>query len=208
LIVHWNGTAWRQVPSPNPSADINVLSGVAAMSARDAWAVGWIANSQARYQTLTVHWNGTAWKRAPSPNPAGSANDNNLFAVAAVSASDAWAVGDAMTSGDDQPLIEHWDGRAWKTVRAPSPSLTSPAVLTGVTAISARDVWAVGSYGMFGSERTLIEHWNGSGWHRVRSPSPGSNAALNGVASSHSSIWAVGYSSSGGPTQTLAVHCC
>ena len=38
LVVHWNGTAWKQVPSPAP-ADSS-LSGVAATSASNAWAVG------------------------------------------------------------------------------------------------------------------------------------------------------------------------
>jgi hypothetical protein len=47
LIEHWNGTGWKQVPSPAP-AD-SVLSGVAAVSAGDAWAVG---------ETLSS----TAWK--------------------------------------------------------------------------------------------------------------------------------------------------
>ena len=38
LIVRWNGTAWKQVPSP-ALAD-GALNGVAATSATNAWAVG------------------------------------------------------------------------------------------------------------------------------------------------------------------------
>lgn len=207
LIEHWNGTAWRQVPSPDPSHANNVLHGIAATSAKNAWTVGWIANSQNAYQTLILHWNGTMWKRAPSQNPGGSSNDNILQAVAAVSASNAWAVGSAFTTGFAQPLIEHWNGKAWRSVPAPSPSPSVPSWLTGVTAISARDAWAVGSYGST-DQHTLIEHWNGKSWRRVRSPSPGLSAVLVGVASSRTSIWAVGYYNSGGPAQTLAVHCC
>src|SRR5215469_8327574 len=37
---HWDGTQWSIVPSPNPGAFINELSGVAAISANDVWAVG------------------------------------------------------------------------------------------------------------------------------------------------------------------------
>jgi hypothetical protein len=40
LIVHWNGTAWKQVPSPNPSTTHSVLFGVTATSAANAWAIG------------------------------------------------------------------------------------------------------------------------------------------------------------------------
>jgi hypothetical protein len=39
LIEHWNGAAWKQVPSPNPTANSG-LSAVAATTPTDAWAVG------------------------------------------------------------------------------------------------------------------------------------------------------------------------
>ncbi|HEY4388878.1 MAG TPA: hypothetical protein VGN34_30885, partial [Ktedonobacteraceae bacterium] len=49
------------------------------------------------------------------------------------------------------------------------------------------------------SSKTLIEHWNGSTWSVVPSPSPGSSPAssfnfLNGIeALSPHNIWAVGF---------------
>jgi hypothetical protein len=42
------------------------LSGVAATSAASAWAVGG-TSSGATGGSLILHWNGTAWKRVPSP---------------------------------------------------------------------------------------------------------------------------------------------
>ena len=42
-------------------------------------------------QTLTEHWNGTAWSVVASPNLGTS--DNVLYGVAAVAANDVWAVG-------------------------------------------------------------------------------------------------------------------
>jgi len=39
LILHWNGTAWTQVPSPNNGS--TYLYDVAAVSANEAWAVGY-----------------------------------------------------------------------------------------------------------------------------------------------------------------------
>jgi hypothetical protein len=44
-------------------------------------------------QTLVEHWNGSAWKAQPSPNPGGSSNNNDLSGVAATSSTNAWAVG-------------------------------------------------------------------------------------------------------------------
>ena len=40
LILHWNGTAWTQVPSPNPGHVPYYLHGVATGPAGSGWAVG------------------------------------------------------------------------------------------------------------------------------------------------------------------------
>jgi hypothetical protein len=90
--MHWNGTAWKKVASPNPgsTAASNILFGIAAPSSGAAWAVGSHFDNGPPQQTLIVRWNGTAWKAVPSPNP-GSFND--LDGVAATSARTAWAVG-------------------------------------------------------------------------------------------------------------------
>jgi hypothetical protein len=59
LILHWDGTAWSQVSSPG-AGPANVLNGVSADSATDAWAVGYYISKSVRY-ALILHWNGTAW---------------------------------------------------------------------------------------------------------------------------------------------------
>jgi hypothetical protein len=55
LIVHWNGTAWTQVSSPDPggASGANVLSGVAARGSK-AGAVGYYSSSTG-IQPLAVH---------------------------------------------------------------------------------------------------------------------------------------------------------
>jgi len=53
---------------------------VAAVSDRDAWAVG--DAGAAGSQTLVLHWNGTSRKRAPSPS---FAHGSVLTGVAATS---------------------------------------------------------------------------------------------------------------------------
>ena len=135
------------------------LSDVAATSASNAWAVGSTSSG-----TLIVRWNGTVWKRVPSPGSAGSV----LYGVAATSSRDAWAVGctDCSGSGVSKTLILRWNGSAWK--QAPSPSLAGS--LSSVAATSASNVWAVGSTS---KGRTLIERWNGTAWKRVSRPEPG-----------------------------------
>jgi hypothetical protein len=206
------------VPSPNPAGStVNNLRGVAATSPRNAWAVGYYHSGTASAdKTLIEHWNGSSWTLVPSPNPGVSAHSNYLRAVAATSASNAWAVGDYFTgsgpSSADHTLIEHWNGTSWKHVPSPSPggAFTYDA-LYGVAATSPSNAWAVGS-SVPGSV-TLTEHWNGSAWAVVPSPNPGGTSnqnILTGVAmTSATNVWAVGlyFSSTVDQDQTLAIHC-
>ncbi len=209
LAVHWNGTIWVQVPSPNPSSLGNALRGVAATSSSNAWAVGQYFNgSTARDQTLTERWNGTTWKRVASPNPGGSSRDNVLAAVAATSASNAWAVGYYSNGTANQSLIEHWNGTAWTQVPSPNPGgSTHDNLLLSVAATSASSAWAVGDYYNGITYQSLIMRWDGTAWKRVASPNPGSQAnVLRGVvAISPSDAWVVGsyYSTA---HQTLTAH--
>ena len=94
---------WSVVPSPNGNSN-SVLSAVAAVSANDVWAVGSYHNSNSNtiFQTLTEQWNGHQWSVVKSPSP-GSFN-TQLLGVAAVSPTNAWAVGVA----DSNTLTEHF----------------------------------------------------------------------------------------------------
>src|ERR1700730_11358503 len=68
LILHWNGTNWTVVPSPNPAA-YNRLFEVRAVSANDIWAVGFRTDCQGcAGHSLIEHWNGTVWSVVSSPD--------------------------------------------------------------------------------------------------------------------------------------------
>jgi hypothetical protein len=54
--LRWTGKAWAQVATPNETGFI-ALFGVAANSARNAWAVGTAGTGH----TLIIHWNGSTW---------------------------------------------------------------------------------------------------------------------------------------------------
>jgi len=207
LIVHWDGAAWTQVPSPDPGTEAS-LRAVAPVSPSDIWAVGEY-NDGTALRTLIVHWNGAAWKQVPSPNVSGTTVDN-LVAVRATSATDVWAVGSYTNSNNvSQTLIVHWDGSAWKQVKAPNPG--GPArdqELTSVASVSAKDAWAVGFYYNGSFDQSIILHWNGTAWKQQKSPDPGSQGTfLQGVrASSPTNAWAVGSSYNGTADKTLIVH--
>ena len=125
-------------------------------------------------------------------------NLGGLEAVAVVSPTDIWAVGSTHDLVAYLPLIEHWDGKTWRSVDAPGPRSRLTASLYGIAAISANDIWAVGDVdydtsGNFAS-RSFIEHWDGVQWSTVPSPNPGADSNhLNGVvAIAPDNVWAVG----------------
>src|SRR5947209_15989602 len=63
-----------------------------------------------------------AWTLVSSPNQ--GTLGNQLFGVAAVSASNIWAVGDyndGPFKHDSLTLIQHWNGSSWSIVSSPNP---------------------------------------------------------------------------------------
>lgn len=190
------GLIWSQVPVPAPGP----LTDVAVISRSDVWAVG--STEGTASNTLTTHWDGFTWRLVPSPNV--GTGSNRLYSVAALSSNDVWAVGaysDTAGAGStDRVLILHWNGVEWKIVQSPEPQGSTSSRLSAVAGVSKNDVWAVGSYGLPSKEpqlsppgRTLIQHWDGTRWRIVASPSPGDSNSLADLAVvSKNDIWTVG----------------
>jgi hypothetical protein len=75
LVEHWNGKTWRVQPSPSPALirlsfpDVRLV-GVAAVSGKNAWAVGFSGDwNSGAAKTLIEHWNGKDWQVQHSPSP-------------------------------------------------------------------------------------------------------------------------------------------
>ncbi len=153
LIERWDGTAWQLVPSPSlPSGALGGgWSGVVALSATNAWAVGSFAvKNPMDSHPLIAHWDGTSWQLVvASPDAYGE-----LDSVAAAGANDVRAAGSLLTgsgasSGNGQavPLIEQWNGSAWQiatTPALPSGVLSGPGPLS-IATDGTGNYWAVGS---------------------------------------------------------------
>jgi len=91
-------------------------------------------------------------------------------------------------------MVVHWTGKTW----AESPTLNL-GYFNGVGTDSPTDVWAVGGTNWFSPSDTLIEHYNGTNWTHVPSPSPGEGGYLRAVtAISPTDAWAVGLIGPGG----------
>src|SRR6266702_1089538 len=209
--------AWSIVSSPSPGSAHNQLNSVAAVSANDMWAVGGYSSTvNGPFQPLIEHWNGSSWSVVKSPLLPSGQNSLSFFnSVVVVSPRDIWAVGYFFLEPPAfkfQTLIEHWNGSSWSIVKSPNPWSRSNE-LNKVVALSANDIWAVGIYNTDSAvTKPLIEHWNGSSWSVVTSPSVKNTYLADVVRVPHTGkIWAVGSSFSqfgGNSWQTIAeVYC-
>jgi hypothetical protein len=118
-----------------------------------------------------------------SPSPNGKVDSNGLNDVAAISASDIWAVGSFGT------LLEHWNGASWSLANANAPGGTQ---LFGVAAVASADVWAVGSTPQT-YDQALAEHWDGAQWSVAPGTAVGTGSRLYDVAAlATNDVWAVG----------------
>ena len=199
--------SWSIVSSPNSPQPASVLSAVACVSASDCWAVGssWVY-TVGPAPTLIEHWDGTSWSIIPSPNRRTDAF-NVLNDVTCVSATDCWAVGgyqgfDGTVGGNPHSLIMRWDGTSWTIVPEPNASDSIYNQLFAVTCVSSSDCWAVGETFTDSTQQVLIEHWDGTAWTIVDSPSTVQPFVRGVTCVSADDCWLVG-SANGG---TLVEH--
>jgi hypothetical protein len=164
--------AWHLATPHSPLNDSSLIDVARVPGTNTAWAVGYASNQT---QTLVDFWNGTGWKRFPSPSP-GTLYDY-LDGIAARSPSDVWAVGTQSDGARQSTLIEHWNGAAWSVV--PSPDAGTGASLSAVVASPALGprAWAVGAHeDSTGANRTLTERYDGSAWKIIPSVDPAANS--------------------------------
>jgi hypothetical protein len=133
--------------------------------------------------------------------------------VTCATTSNCWAVGfhdtggffgSVYQSGPDDTLTERWDGTSWTIVPSPNATTQDNNDLTGVTCTSASDCWAVGFYNPGNSvvvgnyAQRLIEHWDGTSWTLVTSPTDPQGAFFDSVTcTSARECWAVGTTGNG-----------
>ncbi|MCW2934582.1 MAG: hypothetical protein JWM19_5544 [Actinomycetia bacterium] len=159
IVRHWDGTAWRVVPSPKAVTAFTDDAGVGAVAASSA-SNAWVFSTRGSdvTDTTALHWTGKGW--AP---PVRLAAD--IDTAVTLSASDTWAFG-APASDPQAGYIAHFDGRTWSRG-------SFPVQVTDASALSASDIWAGGVQGAAADESAVIEHWNGKAWRETPLPSLG-----------------------------------
>ena len=134
-----------------------VLNRFWGSAANDVWGVG--------NGSITVHWDGTTWRKFPNPGK------TTLRAVWGTAANNVYAVGDDST-------IMRWNGTAWSMMTG--GAIPTAVDLNDVYALSSTDVWVVGDDG-------VILRYNGTAWSGLTPP------ALNNLITvwgpSASTVW-------------------
>jgi hypothetical protein len=168
LMLHWNGTDWSEVPMGDFGIEQHWLESAKALAPNDVVVVGYARGSS--WHDVKIYWDGVQW----SPDNNYPSRYIRLQSIDGKTSDDMWAVGED-AYGLHQ-YIEHRKGSTWSLVSSPDNG-----ALTGVSVVSANDVWAVGNG---------VEHWDGTAWSMVTAPNVG---ILHGVkAITASDAWAVG----------------
>jgi hypothetical protein len=191
MLQKWNGSQFvNQTLSPLGSTTGGRINGI-SFSSSYGWAVGQATNTGASYLIYT--YNGSSWS---SPT-VGSISNAVLNSVAAVSDTEAWAVGYQPNGSGSKPLILHTTdgGTTWTEDTSFAGSFPAGTTwLKSVSADSSSDVWIVG-YNSNGSNTPFTMRNLGYGWTQVTTPSGGT--ALYGVTVNSGDAWAGGSSTSG-----------
>ena len=134
---------------------------------------------------------------------------NSLAAVAKAASNDVWAVGVRTGATAGKGLTEHWNGVSWQEVASAKPGNSNFYGFKGAAVVASNDVWPVGFSEASATSALLplIEHWNGSQWSSVSSPSVANGELLAVTALSPTNVWTVGFNGNGNPgTQNLIEH--
>ena len=194
LIEHWNGASWSIVPSPNPDAEVNLLTDVDGAAPNDVWAIGNVGHETyggTPRNGLVLHWDGSAWSQVNVP---GSVSDGTINFP---TLEDVTRVGqrrvdrragvqlDGVQDRADRAALERRELAAVGIQRAPNDG----AGFQSVAALSSTQVYAVGQ---------VIARWTGTAWV-LDSGSVSGGSLVDMAAVGPSTFWAVGTANGGGP---------
>ena len=116
LGLHWDGSRWEIVPTPNNSPNLPFNAGhfydVKAISAVDAWAIGTHLDGMASQHGLTAHWDGSQWRMVRRDHVD---RDSDLFGVDALPAirPGRWANPSISTQRGTNDLIYRLGPNGW-----------------------------------------------------------------------------------------------
>jgi hypothetical protein len=187
---------WRTAAVVSVPGDETLLSGVAAVSARDGWAVGYAAKSSGKEPAgLVEHWDGRSWRRVTLPARVAKkwAAGSPFQVIGASSSTNVWAFDEA---GGAKPgvIFLRLNGRRWTTGILPGTAGAGGLVtVTAVQVLGKSDAWVFGGKLKATTKQVSFvpyaAHFDGKRWSAVRVPGSSEITAVSSVSALN--IWAV-----------------
>jgi hypothetical protein len=189
FVDHRLDGKWSRVPLSLPvDATVN---GIAAGSTARIWVVGWTrAATAVNTRPYIAMSTGAGFHRLALHLAPGSMN-----AVAASSASNAWAVGNSISGVTVTPLAMRWNGTTWR--RTPIDDGHANVELTAISTSGPKNAWAIGQLINRSdlSTTSYLFHWNGRRWTKSYTDP---TASLSDVATTGPNFaWVTNTASSG-----------
>lgn len=149
--LHWDGTSWRVVATPDlvndggRAEDVGeVFRGGQVGSDRSLYAIG----NTGRGRLVIERWNGKRWKVISLPARRATVWAS-IGSVVVRSPVDVWAARDPLSS-NQSPLLYHWNGSTWSSLAVPTGLRSAHEFfLHGV----AGDLWSLTNLSGGGSDR-------------------------------------------------------
>lgn len=193
------GTCTRaNLPSREGAPATNFLYGIDAVSPTELWTVGYSRNPFQPGVGLTIHYTNGGWQIVNSPNPAG-ASSTSLSAVAAISATNAVAVGTYQDSAtfEERPLAMRWNGASWQLLTVPQvPGCTTKGGLSDVAKLGSMVVITGTCRQTGGADGGFVLSYKSGAWTVQVAPGDGLLPPTSSLASvaviPGAGIWVVG----------------
>ncbi|HEY2639323.1 MAG TPA: hypothetical protein VGI66_05510 [Streptosporangiaceae bacterium] len=184
---------WRVSAEIGSRGSLDLMFGVDAVSARDAWATGF-SQSTKNFTTKIVlrHWTGASWHEVSLPARLAKRWNSNFLAStpAASSARDVWVF-----DGTPHGGFLHLSGTRWSmgTLPGGGASPSHPIEVLAAKDFGRDNTWAYGARVNLGITTSVAVpyafHFNGRRWTGQTVPGKGAITAVSAV--SPSSVWAV-----------------
>jgi hypothetical protein len=169
-------------PSIVPGSQITLMA-VGMSSATDGWAMGRQmvvdakggSSGSSEDPAYVLHYTGGRWVLVQTPIRAW------IQAIKMLSPTDGWAIG---------TRAYHYDGISWREIHMPVQTQ-----FNAIAAVSAHDIWLAGDGSPIfpPNGRSVILHFDGSGWFQQSTPSVLDNFSIRDISMiSASDGWAVG----------------
>lgn len=149
VLVHWDGRRWRRLVRELPERSRSLtLTKVSASTPANVWIN---AEDYEGSDSGLLRFDGRRWSFLPIETD----ETDPYQEVLALGDEEAWAFGERWA--------QHFDGRTWGRYETPITTLAA-------TALSPRDIWAVGTVADGWSSEPAAAHYDGRGWQRTPLP--------------------------------------